>query len=134
MSQLLRIRLGFVAAAVGTIAVGLVVHSGAIVLAPRLRDVLGDALWAMMIAWWIGALAPGMRLDRRAGLALVVCWAVEFSQLYSAPMLDAVRRTTPGQLVFGSGFDTRDLVAYAMGVLTALMLEWAVRRSYARGD
>ncbi len=128
MPQRLRIRVAFVVAAVGTIAVGLVVHSGAIVLAPGPRDVLGDALWAMMIAWWIGALAPDMRLERRAGLALVVCWAVEFSQLYSAPVLDAVRRTTTGQLVLGSGFDPRDLVAYAVGVLIALVLEAAMRR------
>ena len=98
------------------------------------RDILGDALWAMMVAWWMGALAPDMRLGGRAGSRLAFCCAVEFSQLYHAPVLDAVRRTTPGQLVFGSGFDMRDLVAYAMGVLTALMLEWAVRRSYARGD
>jgi hypothetical protein len=85
----------------------------------------------MMAAWWVGALAPDMRPDVRSGLALAFCWAVEFSQLYHLPVLDAVRRTTPGQLVLGNGFDVRDLWAYAMGVLAALLLERAMRRSRA---
>jgi hypothetical protein len=121
--------LEFVALALGTIAVGLVVHWHGTALPPTLRDVLGDALWAMMIAWWIGALIPRARLDRRLGLALATCWAVEFSQLYHAPMLDGWRQTTMGQLVLGSGFDLRDLAAYAIGVLSALVFEIRVKRS-----
>jgi uncharacterized protein DUF2809 len=120
-----------VAVALGTIGVGLIVHWYATPFAFTVRDVLGDALWAMMVAWWVGALAPGMRVGARAGIALAVCWAVEFSQLYHLPVLDAVRRTTPGQLVLGSGFDVRDLWAYAIGVLAALLLETAMRRSRA---
>jgi hypothetical protein len=115
--------------AVGTIAVGLVVHWRATALPLTVRDVLGDALWAMMAAWWIGALAPEMRLGSRAGVALALCWAVEFSQLYHAPVVDAWRGTTLGHLVLGSGFDPRDLAAYAIGVLGALMLEQSIRRS-----
>jgi Protein of unknown function (DUF2809) len=120
-----------VALALGTIAIGLLVHWRATPLPFIVRDVLGDALWAMMVAWWAGALAPDMRPGVRSGLALAFCWAVEFSQLYHLPELDAVRRTTPGQLVLGSGFDVRDLGAYAMGVLAALLLERAIRRSRA---
>lgn len=115
--------------ALGTIAVGLAVHWRATALSLAVRDVLGDALWAMMVAWWIGALAPEMRPGSRAGLALALCWAVEFSQLYHTPVVDAWRGTTMGHLVLGSGFDPRDLVAYAIGVLTALMLEQSIRRS-----
>ena len=131
VSPRLRIRLRFVAGALGTIGLGLIVHWGAIPLPFTVRDVLGDALWAMMVAWWVGALAPDMRPGVRSGLALACCWVIEFSQLYHLPVLDAVRRTTPGQLVLGSGFDVRDLWAYAMGVLAALLLETAVRRSRA---
>jgi len=97
-------------------------------LPARLRDLIGDALWAMMIYLSIGALAPGARLDRRAVLAVAICWGVEFSQLYHAPTLDAWRGTTVGQLVLGSGFDLRDLGAYALGVLAAWLLEVTARR------
>jgi hypothetical protein len=41
------------------------------------------------------------------------------------PALDAMRRTTAGHLVLGSGYDARDLAAYALGVLLAVSLEWA---------
>ena len=81
----LRARLGFVALALGTIAVGLAVHWRGTLLPPTLGDPLGDALWAMMIGWWIGALAPATRPAPRAGLALAICWMVEISQLYHAP-------------------------------------------------
>jgi hypothetical protein len=114
----------------GTIAVGLFVHWGlGTQLAPTLRDVLGDALWAVMLAWWIGALIPDTPPRTRGGLGLAVCWAVEFSQLYHAPVLDALRRTTIGRLVLGNGFDPRDLAAYAMGILIALILEQVSRRN-----
>ena len=108
--------------AIITIALGLIVHRGGTGLAPRLRDALGDALWAMMIVWWISVAVPRMALRTRAFGALVVCFAVEFSQQLRTPMLDAIRRTVPGQLVFGSGYDPRDFVAYTAGVFAAALL------------
>lgn len=99
---------------------------------PAVRDILGDALWAAMLAWWIGALLPGWPLGRRAALALAGSYLVEASQLFHAPGLDAVRRTQIGHLVLGSGFDPRDLLAYAGGVLAAVLLERAWRPSRRR--
>ena len=118
----------FLALACATIAVGLVVHLRGAALGPDARDVLGDVLWAMMIAWWAGVLAPRARLAVRCSCAYVVCATVELSQLYHAPALDAARATTLGHLVLGSGFDPRDLVAYAAGVALAALLESAIRR------
>ncbi|MGH7627214.1 MAG: DUF2809 domain-containing protein [Gemmatimonadaceae bacterium] len=128
MSSPIRARLAFTVLAVGTIAVGLVVHWRGTLLPATLRDVLGEALWAMMIGWWIGAVIPDARVASRAGLALAICWIVEVSQLYHTPMLDAWRRTAPGQLILGTGFDVRDLGAYALGVLATVILELTVRR------
>ena len=120
----------FVALALATIAVGLAVHR----LGPPLdatlgrapRDVLGDALWAAMMTWWMGVIAPTAPRHLRAAAALAVCFAVEASQLYSAPSLDALRATTAGRLVLGSGFDPRDLAAYAAGVAAAYLLDGAL--------
>ena len=94
-----------------------------------LRDFLGDGLWAMMIVWLVGALVPNKPIAMRAALALVVCWVVEASQAYHSQFLDSVRHTAAGALVLGSGFDFRDLVAYALGVVAALELETSARRS-----
>lgn len=121
-------RIPFVALALGTIALGLGVHRFGAAFGPAGRDILGDALWAMMIAWWVGALAPGAPLGARSGAAFALCVVVEVSQLLHTPALDTLRATAGGQLVLGSGFDPRDLAAYALGVLTAAVLERAVRR------
>ena len=123
-----RARLTYVALGVGTIAVGLVVHLRGGVLDATTRDIVGDALWAAMMMWWVGAIAPAARPRTRALVALAICFGVEFSQLYHAPAVDALRGTTVGHLVLGSGFDPRDLAAYATGILAAVCLDRAVVR------
>jgi Protein of unknown function (DUF2809) len=122
------LRARYVAAAIATIILGLLVHLRSAALGPVARDVLGDALWAAMIAWFAGALAPKAALLARSGAAYSVCVAVELSQLYHAPTLDAVRATLIGHLILGSGFDPRDLASYAVGVSCAALLERAVVR------
>jgi len=126
-------RTRYVALAVGTIALGLAVHWRGDALSPVVRDVLGDALWAAMVVWWISAIAPASRLPWRAAVALALCFAVEFGQLWRFPALDALRRTAAGHLVLGSGFDPRDFGAYAAGVLTAVLLERAAKRPKRSG-
>ena len=116
-------RMIYIAAALATIALGLFVHLRGEALGPVTRDVVGDALWAAMIAWWAGALAPRARLAVRSAGAYAVCAAVELSQLVHTPALDAVRATRVGHLLLGSGFDPRDLAAYALGIAGAALLE-----------
>ena len=80
------------------------------------------------MTWVIAAAAPAVRLPLRAAAALGFSFAVEFSQLYHTPALDAIRRTTAGHLALGSGFDPRDLAAYAAGVFAAVLLDRRRRR------
>lgn len=79
----------------------------------------GDALWTAMIYCLIAALGPGLSRVSVAGVALLVSFAVEFSQLLRHPWLDSVRGTALGHLVLGSTFDAPDLAAYAVGALAA---------------
>jgi hypothetical protein len=115
----------YIVLALVTIVVGLLVHLRATMIAPAARDATGDALWAMMVTWWAGALAPAARPAARGAAAYAVCVGVEVSQLYHAPALDAIRTTLAGRLVLGSGFDSRDLAAYAVGVAIAVLLDVA---------
>ena len=119
----LRARTLYLALALGTIAVGLAVHRSGALVGPAVRDVLGDALWAGMMVWWIAALGPGVRPWVRGAVALTICFAVEMSQLSHIPALDAARRTVAGRLILGSGFDPRDFAAYALGVVAATLLD-----------
>ena len=128
-------RVAYVALALGTIVLGLTVHLYGNALGPTSRDVVGDVIWAAMIAWWVAAIAPGKSLRARSVCAVAICFAVEVSQLYHTPALDALRRTTFGALTLGSGFDLRDLFAYIAGVLAAAFLErtgrlWLGRSSH----
>ena len=122
----------YLALASATILVGLAVHWRGAALGPTLQDLLGDALWAMMIAWWIGAAAPRASLRVRSIGALAICLCVEVSQLYHAPWLDAFRDTTAGRLVLGNTFGLRDLAAYTAGVFAAALLEAFIRRRHRR--
>ena len=124
----MRARLWYVALACAAVALGLAVHRGVLATSVSVRDITGDAMWALMIAAWISALVPRARLRTRCAASLLLCWTVEFSQLWRTPALDAIRGTTLGHLVLGSDFDARDLVAYALGIGTFALIDRAVRR------
>ena len=64
-----------------------------------------------------------------AGIALPICFAIELSQLYHAPWIDAIRRTLAGALVLGHGFLWSDLACYVAGVMFGASLETLVRWS-----
>jgi hypothetical protein len=114
-------RLRSAALAIATLFVGLAVQRAGFGLNPVVRDMLGDALWAGMIFYWLGVLVPRVRLQTRFALALAICAGVEASQLYHHPGLDALRATRLGHLVLGNGFDARDLLSYALGAAAALL-------------
>ena len=120
-----RHRIRYAALAVTTMIVGLIVHRAGSGLNPIVRDMLGDAVWAMMMFYWLGVLFPRARLRTRTASALAICAGVEVSQLYHSPRLDALRATLPGHLVLGSGFDARDFLSYSLGIAAAALLERA---------
>jgi hypothetical protein len=126
--MLLRVRASYLALAIATIAVGLAVHWHGGFLGPALRDITGDALWAAMMFWFVSALLPGVRLAARGVVALCVCFAVEAGQRIDSPTLDALRNTTAGHLVLGSGFDPRDFVSYSVGVFAAMLIAYGLAR------
>lgn len=118
---------GLTLAAVGA---GLLVHLHGTALSPTARDITGDALWAMMIYWLTGIVAPGSPIAVRAAAAIGVCTAVELSQMIDAPWLERIRGTRIGHLMLGSDFDARDLLAYAAGVAVAAIGERIVGRGW----
>jgi hypothetical protein len=131
-AALLRVRASYIALAIVTIAVGLAVHWHGASLGPVLRDILGDALWAAMMFWFVSALIPGVGLVARGVVVLCICFAVEAGQRIDSPGLDALRNSTIGHLVLGSGFDPRDFVSYSVGVLAAMLIAFGVARHGGR--
>lgn len=83
----------------------------------------GDTLWATAAFLGLGLALPRASAGRVAGLAAIVSLLVEASQLYHAPWIDAIRRTTLGGLALGHGFLWSDLACYAAGIGLGLLIE-----------
>lgn len=100
---------------------------------PRfIAEYAGDTLWATAAFFGVGLLWPRGSTPAVAAIAMGISIAVELSQLYHAPWIDAVRRTTVGALALGSGFVASDLVCYAAGVVVGMaidaLMRWRRRR------
>jgi hypothetical protein len=83
----------------------------------------GDTLWAVMVFGVVGLLAAGWSSSRVALATLVVCYAIEGSQLYHASWIDTIRDTRFGGLVLGYGFLWSDIICYTVGVALCVGLE-----------
>jgi hypothetical protein len=86
----------------------------------------GDTLWALAAFLGAGLVLPRASTWRVALLALAFSVLVEVGQLYHAPWLDWIRRTTLGGLVLGFDFVWSDLACYAVGVGLGILIEFAV--------
>lgn len=124
-----RSRWWYAAAVAITIAAGLGSRAVASALPWWLAKNAGDALYATMVFFGVGFVAPRVRTSTAAAIALAFCAAIECSQLYHAPWLDAVRDTLPGHLVLGQGFHAFDLACYAIGVALGAALEIGAARA-----
>ena len=118
-----RRRLLQLAATVVVIALGLASRAFPQFVPDSLGKYPGDALWAMMIVFGLGIFATRMRTWQLALWALLVCFAVEFSQLYQAPWIVELRSHTLGHMVLGSFFGWADLIAYTAGVAVAAIID-----------
>ena len=56
-------------------------------------------------------------------LSLLFSFGIEFSQLYQADWINAIRHTMLGALVLGKGFLFADLVRYTVGIIIAALLD-----------
>ncbi len=83
----------------------------------------GDTLWALVAFLGIGLLLPRLSTWRVAVLAVSFSVMIEVSQLYHAPWIDSIRRTTLGALVLGHGFLWSDLACYAVGIGLGVLIE-----------
>lgn len=88
----------------------------------------GDALWALMVFLIIAFIHPQIGTARLAGAALATAFLVEASQLYQAPWINALRATTAGHLVLGTGFQWLDLCAYCIGVAFGVVGDMVLAR------
>jgi hypothetical protein len=117
----------YVLAAMAVIAVGLASRNVAGLFPAELGKYPGDALWTLMVFFFLGSLLPRCRSLHIAAYALAISCVVEASQLYHAPWIDSLRDNTLAHLVLGFGFDWRDFPAYFLGASAGFVLERAMK-------
>ncbi len=127
MTDMRRNRPLYALLALAVIGLGLASRHYAHVLPLFLRKNAGDALWALMVFVLCGLLFGRRPTWWTAGVALAFSVLIEFSQIYHAPWIDAIRAYPLGHLVLGSGFAWGDMVCYAVGIAFGAGGEWLYR-------
>lgn len=128
----LALRLRYAAVALCVVALGLLWRSPLVALSPFLRKYGGDALWALMVYLGFRFLLAHRSPLWSVGLALLFATAIEFSQLYHPPWLDALRELRLGRLILGSSFNWPDLPAYTFGIFAGAAVDVVARRTRSR--
>ncbi|GIT79474.1 hypothetical protein LLS1_11430 [Leifsonia sp. LS1] len=118
-------RLVLLILAVLVIAAGLAVH---IATSGEPGGFVGDALYAVLVFLLAALVAPRASVLLTGGAALALCWGVELLQLTGIPAV--LSRSVPGaSLALGTTFEALDLVAYTVGVGTAVSVDALIRRA-----
>lgn len=102
-------------------------------LPPFVHTYVGDVLWALMVFVGFGMLFPRQTTLRLGIYALCFAFFIEFSQLYHAPWIDAIRHNRIGGLVLGFGFLWSDLLAYTGGISFGMLAEYSLSGALQSG-
>lgn len=84
---------------------------------------IGDFLYAVMIYFLVRIFLPLKKAFLIALLSLLICYSIEFLQLYQAEWIVELRKTLFGRYVLGQGFLWSDILAYTFGIAYAFLVE-----------
>lgn len=83
----------------------------------------GDFLYAVMMYVLIRILWIDKKAVYTMIASLLICYAIEFSQLYQAIWINELRNTLLGRYTLGQVFLWTDILAYSFGVFTAFIID-----------
>ncbi|WP_343697417.1 DUF2809 domain-containing protein [Flavobacterium sp.] len=84
---------------------------------------IGDFLYAVMIYFLIRIFFPEKKTHFIFLLSLLICYSIEFLQLYQAQWIIDLRKTLFGRYVLGQGFLWSDILAYTLGCTFVFLTE-----------
>jgi hypothetical protein len=105
------------------VLLGFASRSGSSLLPAFIKEYAGDTLWALAVYLAAAFLFPRFSTAKIAAISAIFSLAVEISQLYHAPWIDAVRSYRTAALILGHGFLWSDLACYAAGISLGVLLE-----------
>lgn len=83
----------------------------------------GSLLWGAMVFFLVAIAAPRLSSLHAASVAAVIAVGVELLRLVHTRWLDQFRLTLTGALLLGRIFSPWDILAYAVGILFAMLLD-----------
>lgn len=107
-------------ALLAVVGLGLGSRSGHAAIPMWIADHAGDALWSVCAFVGFAWIRPDARSRSLCAAALITSFSVEVSQMVEVDWLDELRRTVPGRLLLGQGWQWLDLPRYVVGVLLAV--------------
>lgn len=119
-----RRRPALLVAGILTIAAGLLVH---FTMTDAVGQLAADALYAVLVYLVVAFAFPAVRRNFVAAIAFAACALIELFQLTDVPLLLA-EAFPPARLVLGTTFAPLDLVAYAVGVAVACIVDVLAQR------
>jgi Protein of unknown function (DUF2809) len=87
---------------------------------------VGDVLYTTMYYFLFRWFWSNLSMWKAAFWAILLCYAIEFLQLYQEPWMEAIRNTRLGGLILGFGFLGSDFVCYAIGGVLGVFIEKVV--------
>jgi hypothetical protein len=91
---------------------------------------IGDFLYAVMIYVLVRIFFTNKKASFIIVLALLICYGIEFLQLYQADWIIDLRKTLFGRYVLGQGFLWSDILAYTFGIAIAFIIEKIILKYY----
>lgn len=93
---------------------------------------IGDFLYAVMIYFLVRIFLPFKNAFGIALLSLLICYGIEFLQLYQGEWMIELRKTLFGRYVLGQGFLWEDILAYTLGIFSAFISEKIILKFFTQ--
>lgn len=90
---------------------------------PQVPLITGDFLYAVMIYLLMRIVFTDKKALYIIMSSLLICYSIEFLQLYRGNWMIELRKTLFGRYVLGQGFLWSDIFAYTLGILVAFSIE-----------
>jgi len=85
---------------------------------------LKDIIWAAMVYFVFRIVFINGSFLKVAVAGILFSILIETSQLYHADWIDKIRDSFLGKMILGSSFVCSDLLAYTVGILSGLLIDY----------
>ncbi|MCD0468982.1 DUF2809 domain-containing protein [Flavobacterium sp. JAS] len=90
---------------------------------PQVPLITGDFLYAVMIYLLVRIVFTDKKALYVIMTSLLICYSIEFLQLYQGNWMIELRKTLLGRYALGQGFLWSDILAYTLGIAFVFCIE-----------